>query len=40
MEAKTENDEIDALKEDIARLRDDIAKLAASVLGAASDTHR
>ena len=38
MEAKTENDEIDALKEDIARLRDDIAKLAASVLGAASDT--
>jgi ElaB/YqjD/DUF883 family membrane-anchored ribosome-binding protein len=38
MDTKTENDEIDALKEDIAKLREDIASLASAALGAASDT--
>jgi ElaB/YqjD/DUF883 family membrane-anchored ribosome-binding protein len=38
MDTNTDNEEIDALKDDIARLREDIANLASSVLGAASDT--
>ena len=38
MEPTTGNDEVEVLKEDIARLREDIASLAAAVLGAASDT--
>ena len=38
MEAKKGNEEVEVLKDDIAKLREDIASLAAAVLGAASDT--
>jgi ElaB/YqjD/DUF883 family membrane-anchored ribosome-binding protein len=38
MEAKTGNEEVEVLKDDIAKLREDIASLASAVLGAASDT--
>ena len=38
MEAKKGNEEVEVLKDDIARLREDIASLASAVLGAASDT--
>jgi ElaB/YqjD/DUF883 family membrane-anchored ribosome-binding protein len=38
MEAKKGNEEVEMLKDDIARLREDIASLASAVLGAASDT--
>jgi len=38
MEAKKGNEEVEMLKDDIAKLREDIASLASAVLGAASDT--
>jgi len=38
MEAKKGNEEVEVLKDDIAKLREDIASLASAVLGAASDT--
>jgi ElaB/YqjD/DUF883 family membrane-anchored ribosome-binding protein len=38
MDTKTDNEKIDALKDDINRLREDIADLTSAMLGAASDT--
>jgi ElaB/YqjD/DUF883 family membrane-anchored ribosome-binding protein len=37
MDTQADNNEVDALKEDIAKLREDVARLASAVLDAASE---